>query len=94
MSYRIVYEMGGGYRKYKQRVGRGKWGLVILSVTIFACLLFYGMKTVPRDVFLPGNAQVTGQALDHMVENLGSGLTIDDVFAAFCREIVSDGKIR
>ena len=94
MSYRIVYEKGGGYRKYKQRSGRCRIGIILLSVTLLASLLFYGIKTAPRDVFLPGNAQVTGQALDHMVENLGSGLTIDDVFAAFCREIVSDGKIR
>lgn len=94
MSYRVVYEKGGSYRKYKKSSGSWKMSWILLSVTIVACILLFGIINTPKDMLFPGNPQITGQALDHMVDNIGNGESLSDAFAAFCKEIVSDGKIR
>lgn len=67
-----------------------------------ACLVLFGALTlkfwpegaqVLQEVFLPGDAAVTRQALANMAENLKEGEAIGDAVVVFCREIVDGAKI-
>lgn len=96
MSYRIVYgEEPVRWQRKSMRVGR-------IAAYTTVCLILFASLTwkfwpagaeVLQEVFLPGDADVTRQALSNMAENLRAGEAIGDAVAVFCREIVDGAQI-
>ena len=93
MSYQIQYKSVGQkkYTKHKLpfRLSR-KRTVLLLAVTalIFISLCFSRV----RYLFIPGDPEVTEQAISNMVEALRSGESVGDAVTAFCQEIINNGK--
>lgn len=95
MSYRIVYgEEPARWKPNRLRPGR------VAAYTAVCLILFCSLTIklwpagaeVLQEVFLPGDAKVTRQALEHMADNLKAGEAIGDAVAVFCREIVDGAQ--
>ena len=89
MHYRIVY--GKKKRSHQQLTKRQKAfviaAFVCISLAIF-CLLG-GTK-----LLLPGDAEVSGAALENMVQAFQNGETLADAVTAFCEEILANAQIQ
>lgn len=91
MGYMIQYgpEQNHKYLSAANIVRRRVW-LVVLT-TIFVAVLFAVAATY-RDFlircFLPGDAEVTTNALEDLISNFRAGIPFEDAVTTFCREIV------
>ena len=96
MSYRIVY--GDEPKKlmcHGIRLGRIA-AYTALCFALFAVLTMAFWpegKALIQDVFLPGDAAVTAQALENMVDHLRAGEAIGDAVVVFCREIIAGANL-
>lgn len=70
-----------------------------IRICLFLLLLSFGIKALwpggtamLRRFLLPGESEITQQALDAMVRNLGSGIPISDALGAFCQQIIVHGR--
>lgn len=95
MSYRIVYGEEPMHWQKKNRTGR------IVAYTAICLILFLTLTwkfwpagaEVLQEVLLPGDAELTRQALTNMVENLRAGEAIGDAVSVFCQEIVDGAQL-
>ena len=96
MSYRIIY--GEEPKKLKSngiRLGRIA-AYTALCFALFAVLtvtFWPEGKSVLQEALLPGDASVTAQALENMMENLRSGEALGDAVVVFCQEIMDGAKL-
>lgn len=91
MSYRIVY---GPEIKRKTPVEK-RWKIWLAS-GIGAALILLGISgkwNVLQKFFLPGDADVTGAALQGMVDDLKNGDSFSEAVTAFCKVIVENAEI-
>ena len=64
----------------------------VLWVILFA-VVYIGRTQWVQNVLLPGDSQVTGTALNQMVQDLRAGESFEESFEAFCREIIDNAAI-
>ena len=94
MAYQIRYGPVKRKEQSDRRKKAGRW----LPVTLCAAALLIGIqfsgigKTIWNWI-LPGDAAVTGAALNTMVEEIRAGESVSDAVAAFCTEIIENAKI-
>lgn len=92
MGYRIEYD-GNMVEKtvlYKKK----RWKLVtwiVAVVAVFGCLLLPRGRELTREVLIPGDDQITIQALERYVDDLKAGTSFVDATESFCREILQNG---
>lgn len=65
--------------------------VAVLVAVLIGGLLIPQVRTVARDLILPGDSAVTAAALDGLVADLRSGTNIGDAVSVFCAEIISGG---
>lgn len=92
MGYRIDYEDYAALRR--KSAHRSSFRLAGLTAAFFLSFLLLTHAFWPagraklRSLLLPGDPEVTGQALSSMVEDLRAGKPLSDSVTAFCREIL------
>lgn len=94
MGYQIVYE-GASSKKTKVRSVSGNKRVIIWCVTIILvfCICSLGWRqTNIWHYLLPGDPYVTGNAVENLVEEIRSGISVPDAVSAFCKEIVAHAK--
>ena len=94
MSYSVQYPTGIK-NKYPQSYKKQKSGVLFVIGCAAVMLLFIVVSCyLPniRKAVLPGDPDVTEQAIATMVKNFREGQGIQTCFAEFCREVISAGK--
>lgn len=87
MGYRIVY--GKKKTRFHSLSKRSK----ILIIAIVGCILLMAVSYFGgAEVYLPGDREVTGVALENMVDSLQDGEKLSDAITAFCREIIENAQ--
>ena len=94
MSYRIVYDNGvqKTYLSDEKPVGATrflKWGLVLALLVLLMAL---HQNADLRRFLLPGNKEVTEAAALELIDAIQQGEKMSEAVAAFCRQIVANGK--
>lgn len=93
LGYRIVYDSG---TSVKTPIREPKSRLLMM---ICGCLLLFGLLTKLfwpagadklRSILIPGDPDITTRAASEMVEDLRSGMSVEDAVQAFCREILNE----
>ena len=94
MGYQISY----GPVKTKDSVKmRGKtvrtFALVICIIALVIGLQVSGVGKTLWRWMLPGDPEITGAALDTMVQGLKEGSSVGDAITVFCREIIENAHL-
>lgn len=87
MGYRIVYE-----KREKRKLPIKKIMIFVLGAVTAAVLLWPASRNRLREWMLPGDAEVTAEALQGLVSDLGDGESLGDAVTAFCKEIIDGGQ--
>lgn len=87
MGYRIVY--GKKKRRFRQAT-KGK--KVLIAATVVSILLVAAVFLGEME-FLPGDRQISGAALENLVQSLQDGASLSDVIVTFCQEIIANAQI-
>jgi hypothetical protein len=87
MGYRIVYG-----KQEKKIISLRKVGLAVAAIVMSAMLLWPSSRNVIQEVILPGDADVTAAALQHLVAGLGDGQNLGEAVTAFCQEIIASDQ--
>jgi len=94
MGYRIEYERTGNIRRYSFTERRSRMWPYVLGAAVMMAVCLYGFAgDLLARFLLPGDPEITGQALDTMVEGLNSGQSLTEAITAFCQEIVANANI-
>ena len=94
MSYRIIYgrtEVNKKKRIFWKRIKFGNRIVVVLCSVILLIVFmtcFPGNINILRELLLPGDADVTSQALENMVDHIVQGDSVQAALVTFCRKII------
>ena len=93
MGYRITYENGMIHKENirQHRISWKWWGAGILAAAVAVTLMVPQGRLWIRDLFLPGDEEITASALESMVADLRAGEPLGEAVEAFCREIIAGG---
>ena len=91
MAYQIQYKTVGHkkYAKYKpsfRKPGKRFWVLLAAAILLITALAGEPIKRF----LLPGNPEITEQALSDMLEDLQAGAPLGETVTAFCVEILKN----
>lgn len=91
MSYCISYDKNTGAMEIqrKRKINKRSIRIILITVLVGATLIFPKTRRLLKTVILPGDEEVTGQALQSLVEDLHQGSSIPEAVDAFCREIIA-----
>ena len=89
MGYRISYQNIGNIPKSRSGE-RKKLVLILSAVALCLGVLIAGRNTLLQWI-LPGDPEVTGRALETIIQSLQNGTQFQDALTAFCREIIAYG---
>ena len=89
MGYRICYipEDSGRYPKVKKR-RHIRWDKVCIWVLLLVAAFWMKVNGVP-DFLIPGDPEITKQAVDIMLTEMKQGESIEDVVLVFCESILN-----
>ncbi len=96
MGYQIQYGQTAvkTYIPERKRFRFNRKSVKILIVCVLIMLgTILGSRETIQNFFLPGNSQITREAVTQMVTNLKEGEPLAASFEAFCREIVDGANI-
>lgn len=94
MAYSIAYEPDSQitYRQIKN--GPVLYKTVLLCISILAiCLTAFvpSMRNWLWDFMIPGDPEITVDAVSKLVDQLKSGLRASEAIETFCNEIINNG---
>ena len=95
MGYVIQYS-DGDCKKSKYS---GRSGLPAMTAAFFLAFLLLTKAFWPagsrilREIFIPGDPEITGGAISNLVDDLRAGEPLKDSVAAFCSEILAHAEI-
>lgn len=95
MGYRITYEGTGGVRTktfYQPRRLPLLIGAFLTLFLLLTCAFWPAGKEQLRQIIIPGDPDITQQAVSELVTDLQNGEDFTDSVTAFCREIIRHGK--
>ena len=92
MAYKIEYGSGGAEKKALQPCKRRLPLTVgVLCVFLLMTLLCWPKgRTALREVVLPGDAEVTADALQGLASDLRAGEGVSNAVTAFCQQIIRE----
>lgn len=94
MGYRIEYESIGRIPRQQRKKGTG---VLFAAIVILLVLGAIAVKTVGlewvQEVLLPGDPDVTAEALENMITGLQEGAGIIEAFKTFCKEIMENASL-
>ena len=96
MGYRIVYGKTPEkttFNDRKQQTGKriAVWTAALIAA-VSICWIGWSHPDI-RQYILPGDPQVTGAALDQLIDDIRSGDPVSDAVAAFCKEIIDSAPL-
>lgn len=91
MGYKITY--GSGLKKQPVHSKKNSKLLILIVFALALVLRLSGLGERFGEFLLPGDPQVTADALQAMVQQLQEGEPLGDVFTAFCGEIIENAQI-
>lgn len=97
MGYRIVYESAIVKKTKIRRVTSPKQYIIIGSLVLLMLLSICWLgwnKTNIRRYLLPGDPDITGAAIEELIEEIRSGTSVTDAVSAFCKEIVDHAELK
>lgn len=92
MGYKIDYSTGDGAKmpvKPKKRRLR-RWLGICCILMILGALVFPKGRRVIRDVILPGDEEVTAEALQCLISDLRAGDEVSEAVTAFCHHVITE----
>ena len=89
MSYQIQYEPEKN-RKFpvRNKKKNNPTAAVVVALILVVCMGI-GLRT---GWLIPGDPQVTTEAISHMVDMLRQGQPVQDAVTAFCTEVLEHGQ--
>lgn len=93
MAYKIEYGSNGAEKKTLQPRKRRRIPLTagVLCMFLLLAVLFWPKgRTALRDIVLPGDAEVTADALQGLASDLRAGEGVSDAVTAFCQQIIRE----
>lgn len=89
MGYKVRYPLVGK-QKYPQGQKLPKWAVIAGIFWAFAAIiLVFSYWQGGISYLLPGDPEVTGPALQSLIDKLSDGQPLGKAVAAFCREVVA-----
>ena len=93
MGYKIIYQSNNQSRKCRIASRKEKTALIcILVAVIFLVAGLYGERIYSW--VIPGNMQITEQALEKLAESLKSGESVQIAVVAFCQDIIDHANLQ
>lgn len=90
MAYRMEYGMTSpqmrAVAKPKKMIKRNPKLWIALALVIVAVIFF-----TSTDFWIPGDAEVTKNAVDRLVQDVKDGEQVVDAFATFCKTVLEGG---
>lgn len=94
MGYKIQYGPASEAEIKSRTFWKKHWkAAALLTAAVIVSLTASGKIEPLRDIFLPGDAEVTRDALAEMTEKIRGGEGVADAITAFCREIIEGAEI-
>lgn len=88
MGYRVSYDEGQATKVALRSRKKNVWIFAIAVLLLLAMIAFPGGRLVLRDILLPGNEEVTAEALEGLAAELKAGEPLGEAVEAFCLEII------
>ncbi len=96
MGYQISYCQTGMKKRKKWRIPEFKINKTHLlgGCCVLLCILLLTVSVIPqfrlflRNLILPGDPDVTANALEQMVDAIGAGESVQTALTEFCRNIL------
>ena len=97
MAYQISYDNGSTRKKNKVKIPDKRKILFRFVIVVIICtagvfLLNNGKERI-WDYIIPGDPQITENALSDMAAEIKNGGSVREAIASFCREIISNAGI-
>ena len=90
MGYKIEYTFGQtNVERCKEKKKSVRW--VVLSVLSLMVLSIGAVRETVLDVLIPGDDEITIQAVSDMVHSFREGSDIGEALEGFCREVIFEG---
>lgn len=95
MGYKIQYGPALKAEIKSRSFWKKQWkaAAVLTAMAAALVLVFIGETETLRDVFLPGDADVTHRALIELTENIREGESFADAITVFCLEIIEGAEL-
>lgn len=92
MAYKISY---GPEIRFQKSGPRKKHKLLMWLLVVILLLAFYasGLNETVAYWLLPGDPEVTSDALQTMVQRIETGENVSEAFSCFCQEIIDHAGI-
>lgn len=90
MAYIISYA-DADIRRYPSSEGgkKKRWGRYCVVFAILAAAVFLRVKRFP-EFLIPGDPQITKNAMQTMLSDIQSGSSLDDAIFVFCQSILEN----
>ena len=88
MGYIIQYDAIGKIPKRVRDRGRRRGVAAIVLLTVIVCSCALGLRYGWETAIIPGNSEITKNAVTQLLQNVEAGMQINQAFAAFCSQIV------
>ena len=94
VAYRIEYGQTMIKTQFCEKAGRsGKRLKVFVVIAIILATLYFAKSESVQEILIPGNTQVTKQALSELTDDLREGEDVKSAITAFCREIIDHADV-
>lgn len=93
MSYSVTYGQDFfAQPKVRKRKTVRNISVFVLTLLLAAALLGVSkIRTTVRNFLLPGNGEVTADAVESFAGNMKSGMPFEDAAEVFCQQILQNG---
>lgn len=96
MGYQISYGQSGARKTRKSKLPTIMFDKthLLASCCVLLCILLLAVCVIPqfrlflRNMILPGDPDVTANALEQMVDAIGAGESVQTALTEFCRNIL------
>ena len=96
MGYRVVYGKTLEKTQFKDKKQQTTKQIAVWAVALFAaigiCWIGWSHPDI-RHYLLPGDPEITGEALDQLIDNIKDGDSLSDAVTAFCKEIIDSAPL-
>lgn len=94
MAYRIEYGRTMTKMEFCEKGrGLGKYIKIFIVIAIILSTIYFASSGKLQDALIPGNTQVTKQALTELTDDLRNGEDIKSAISAFCQEIIEHADV-
>ena len=96
MGYQIQYGTAMVKTHVPERKGNKflrKYAKIVVAGVVVLLAIFFCSREAVQDFLIPGNSQVTREAISKLLSDLKDGEPLSNSIEVFCREIVNGANI-